>query len=107
MSPQLLIIIGMGVVTFAIRLAPIVLLEKVTLPPLVRQGLRFVPPAVLTAIISPEMLIPGGQFDLSLGNFRLLAGMLAIVIAWRTRNLLATLAGGMLCLWLLQYFFPA
>ena len=47
------------------------------MPPLVRQALHYVPPAVLSAIIFPELLLPGGQLDLSMGNLRLLAGLLA------------------------------
>jgi len=38
-----LIIIGMGLVTYAIRLSPIVLLERVDIPPVIRRALRFVP----------------------------------------------------------------
>jgi branched-subunit amino acid transport protein len=97
-----LIILGMGLVTYGIRLSMIVLLGRVDVPPIVRQALRFVPPAVLSAIIFPELLMPGGQLDLSLGNERLIAGSLAALIAWRTRNVLLTIAAGMAALWILQ-----
>jgi len=43
--------------------------------------------------------------DLSLGNFRLLAGLVGALVAWRTRNVLLTLAAGMLALWGLQALF--
>lgn len=97
-----LVIIGMGVITYGIRLSMIVLLEKVEIPAKLRQALRFVPPAVLSAIIFPELLQPGGQLDVSLGNDRLLAGLLAMIVAWRTKNVLWTIAVGMATLWLLQ-----
>ena len=97
-----LVIIGMGIITYAIRLSMIVLLERVEIPLPLQQSLRFVPPAVLSAIIFPELLQPGGTFDLSLGNERLLAGLLAGVIAWRTKNVLSTIGAGMAALWLLQ-----
>ena len=96
-----LVILGMGLITFAIRLAPIILIERGELPPLVRQALRFVPPAVLSAIFVPELIEPSGKFDLSFGNVRLLAGLLAIAVAWRTRNVLLTIVLGMAALWLL------
>lgn len=95
-------VIGMGVITYAIRLSLIVLAERVQLSEPIQQALRFVPPAVLSAIIAPELLRPGGTFDLTLGNERLLAGAIAIVVAWRTRNVLLTIAAGMLVLWGLQ-----
>lgn len=97
-----LVIIGMGIITYGIRLSMIVLLEKVELTTRLKQALRFVPPAVLSAIIFPELLQPGGRLDVSLGNERLLAGLLAMVVAWRTKNVLWTIAAGMSTLWLLQ-----
>ncbi|MCB9421877.1 MAG: AzlD domain-containing protein [Ardenticatenaceae bacterium] len=97
-----LVIIGMGIITYGIRLSMIVLLEKVEIPTKLKQALRFVPPAVLSAIIFPELLQPGGQLDVSLGNDRLLAGLLAMIVAWRTKNVLWTIAIGMAALWLLQ-----
>ncbi len=97
-----LTIIAMGLVTFAIRLSLIALLGRFEVPPLISQALRFVPPAVLSAIVLPELLQPGGQLNLSLGNARLLAGLMAVLVAWRTRNVLLTVGAGMLALWLLQ-----
>jgi branched chain amino acid efflux pump len=97
-----LTIFGMGIVTYAIRLSFILLLERVEIPQRVRQALRFVLPAVLSAIIFPELLRPKGVLDLSPGNVRLLAGLLAALIAWRTKNILLTIAVGMGALWILQ-----
>ncbi len=96
-----LIILCMGIVTYAIRLLPMVLLGRIEMPPIVLRALRFVPPAVLSAIVFPELLRPAGPLDISLGNARLIAGILAAVIAWRTRNVLATIAAGMIALWVL------
>jgi branched-subunit amino acid transport protein len=101
-----LIILGMGIVTYAIRLSLIVLMGRIEVPPLVRRALRFVPPAVLSALILPELLLPGGVLDLSLGNARLLAGALAALIAWRSRNALLAIAVGMVALWILQAALP-
>jgi branched-subunit amino acid transport protein len=91
-----------GLVTFGIRLSFIQLLGKVELPPQLRRALRFVPPAVLTAIIFPELLLHSGSFDISLGNSRLLAGLLAILVAWRTKNAVLTILAGMAALYLFQ-----
>ena len=103
MSPNLLwlTVLGMGLITYSIRLSLILLLERITIPPLLRQGLKYVPPAVLSAIIFPELFRPQGALDLSWGNARLLAGLVAALVAWRTRNVLWTIAAGMGVLWLL------
>lgn len=97
-----LIILGMMVVTFGIRLSVIALLGETKLPESVNRALRFVPPAALSAIIFPALFMPDDRFDVSLGNERLLAGLLAALIAWRSKNTLLSIAAGMVLLWLLQ-----
>ena len=97
-----LTVIGMGVVTFLIRLSFIELSQYLKLSDAVYRALRYVPVAVLSAIILPEMLQPGGELDLSLGNARLLAGLLAMGVAWWTENVIWTVLAGMGGLWLLQ-----
>jgi branched-subunit amino acid transport protein len=100
-----LIIVGMGLVTYAIRLSLIVLIGRVRVPPVIQRALRFVPPAVLSAIIVPELLRPAGMLNLSLGNPRLLAGMLAALVVWRTKNVFLAIAVGMVAFWAMQAVF--
>jgi branched-subunit amino acid transport protein len=100
-----LIVIAMGVVTYVLRLSLLGVLGRFEVPPLLSRALRFVPAAVLSAIIVPDLLQPGGKLNLSLGNARLLAGLLAMVVAWRTRNVVLTVAVGLAALWLLQALF--
>ena len=97
-----LIIIGMGVITYAIRLSMIVMSGQIQIGDNIQRALRYVPPAVLSAIILPEMLQPGGTLDISIGNERLLAGLIAIAVAWFSKSLLWTVAIGMISLWILQ-----
>lgn len=101
-----LAILGMGVITYAIRLSLFLLPERVMLPPWLLRALRYVPAAVLSAIILPELLLPTGTLDVSLGNERLLAGLVAAIVAWRTRNVFVIVAVGMIVLWLLQSYWP-
>ena len=61
------------------------------------------PPAVLTAIIVPSVLMPNYDFDISLSNSPLIASLIAILIAWRTKNLLLTIIIGMVALWLMLW----
>jgi branched-subunit amino acid transport protein len=95
-----------GLLTFGIRLSFIALLGKVELPPVLTRALRFVPPAVLSAIILPEVLVRDGALDLHLGNVRIVAGVLAAAVAWRTRNVVLTIAVGMAVLWTAQALVP-
>ncbi len=93
--------IGMMVVTFGVRLSVIALLKPdAELPLNVRRALRYVPPAVLTAIITPQVVMPGGTLDLNpLGNVRIIAAAVATLVAWKTHNTLLTIAAGMVVLW--------
>jgi branched-subunit amino acid transport protein len=97
-----LTIAGAGAVTFALRLSFIALLGRMEIPLFVGGALRFVPAAVLTAVVIPLLFYENGALEASLGNERLLAGLVAALIAWRTRSVLFTLGGGMATLWALQ-----
>ena len=92
-----------GAITFATRLSFIWLLGNRNVPDWMRRGLRYVPPAVLTAIVFPEVLLVGAEISLlPWHNPRLVAALVAGVVAWRTRNALWTIVVGMLVLWLVQ-----
>jgi branched-subunit amino acid transport protein len=90
-----LVLILAGLLTFATRLSFILLLERIRTPEWFRRGLRFVPVAVLSAIILPELTSPNGSLFLSWHNPQLLAGAVAILVAWKTKNVLLTIAVGM------------
>jgi branched-subunit amino acid transport protein len=94
-----------GVITYGIRLSFILVFGRWQIPASLQSALRFVPPAVLTAIIFPELLVANGSPALSLGNARLLAGALAILVAWRTKSAVITILVGMGALWLFQWIF--
>jgi branched-subunit amino acid transport protein len=97
-----LIIVIAGLVTFATRLSFIFLLDRIKVPDWFRHGLRFVPVAVLSAIILPELTSPNGVLNLSWRNPQLLAGAVAILVAWRTKNVILTIIAGMAALLVFQ-----
>ncbi len=97
-----LTIVGAGAVTFALRLSFIALLGRVEIPPFLKRTLRYVPAAVLTAVVIPLLFYQDGALEISVGNERLLAGVVAALIAWRTGSVLFVLGGGMATLWTLQ-----
>ncbi len=101
MNIWLMMIIG-GLLTFATRLSFILLLDRIKMPDWFRRGLRFVPVAVLSAIILPELTNPSGTLFLSWRNPQLLAGAVAILVAWRTRSVILTIVTGMAALLIFQ-----
>jgi len=99
-----LTIIACGVATFLIRFSFIAIHGRVTMPEWFTRALTFVPVAVLSAFTLPEILIQDGGINLSPFNARLIAGIVAGFVAWRTKNVLATIVVGMMVLWGLHFF---
>ncbi len=93
-----LLVLGLALTSFIPRASFILFFARWQVPPALRRSLRYVPAAVFSAILAPELALTGGSLDLGLHNPRLLAGMVGAAIAWRTHNTLATIAGGMLAL---------
>ena len=89
MTPLWWSLLGMALVTFALRASFLVLPPGIETPALLRRALRYVPAAVLTAIWAPEVLV---------GNEQLLAAVVAIAVAWRWRMTFATIIAGLLAL---------
>lgn len=105
MSPwEIALVAGMAAVTFGVRYPVLALVSRMELPPALMDALRFIPPAVLSAIIVPAVFMPGGTLDLSPQNAYLIAGVAAGLTAWRTRNLLLTIGLGMAVFWLWRMF---
>jgi branched-subunit amino acid transport protein len=94
------LIIGMALLTFAIRYSMFLLAGRVEFPVWLVKALRYVPPAVLTAIIVPAVLIPGGQgVSLSYTNAYLVGPLAAFGISWFSQNLLLAIVLGMAVFW--------
>lgn len=92
---EILLIAGMVAVTFATRYIPLVMAGRLRLPRALEAALRYVPVAVLTAITVQAVLMPKGAVELDLGNPYLFGSLAAILVAWLTKRLLPTIAGGM------------
>ena len=102
MNIWLVMLVG-GVLTFGIRFSLIYLFGKLHIPETARRSLHYVPPAVLSAIIFPELFLKDGELYLSVDNVRLLAGLVAVGMAWFSKNTLVTIIAGMVALILLQF----
>lgn len=97
-----LLILGMALGTHLLRLLPLSLLSRVALPAWVQDWLSLVPGAVLCASLAQSILIQDNRLALSWTNIHLLAAVPALLLAWRTRNVILTMLGGMAAFALLQ-----
>lgn len=87
--------LGMVVGTALPRALPMTLLADRPMPTKVRHWLSFVPAAILSALVAPDIFLLKGELFLSTDNMFLLAAPFTILAAWKTRSLFATLAAGM------------
>jgi branched-subunit amino acid transport protein len=99
------IILGMFVVTFGIRFVLFARAHKVVMPLFVERALKFVPIAVLTAIITPMVLMPNDELAVSLDNPWLLGALAAFGVGiWRQHQLL-TISVGVAVFFVSKYVF--
>lgn len=86
-------IILAGIGTYAMRASFLVFAHRLAdVPPGVQRLLRQIPPAALASIVVPALLRPEGRLDLWQPRF--VAGVVAALVAWRTRNIALTLVAG-------------
>ena len=101
---EFVLIAGMALVTFGIRIIIFPISRRMAFPPLLERALRYVPPAVLTAIIFPAVFIPDGKnLYISLSNAHLMGALIAGGVGWLTRNLVMTILSGMAGFWVWQW----
>jgi branched-subunit amino acid transport protein len=91
------IIIGMSVVTMIPRLIPVFIVDKVKFPAWVNKWLDAIPYAALGALIFPGILsvIPDKPF------IGLIGGLIAIIIALFKVNVIVSVIGAILTVYLL------
>ena len=101
---DLVLIVLMMAVTFGVRYPVLALVGRINISPAVKRALAFVPVAVLSALSAPIVAINDGQWNVSFDNEYLVASVVAIAIAWKTRHLMLTIIIGMLVFMLLRLF---
>ena len=96
------VIFAVGALNYLSRLSFIALFSRRAMPPLLARALRYVPSAMLTALILP-MVIDWHGTPADLATPRVAAVAINAAAAFATRSTLATLGSGMAALWLLQW----
>jgi branched-subunit amino acid transport protein len=96
------LIVGMAIVTFAIRYSMIAVLGRWDIPPVLRGTLRYVPIAAFAAIIVPALFTQTDGVATGFDNARLIAGVIATLVAVFTRQIALTFIAGMSVMWLVQ-----
>lgn len=96
-------LIGAG--TYLIRGGSLSWGSRMVWPIWVQQWLSFVAPAVLGALLGPLLLLPNNHPVPLMHNPTLIAAVPTAVVGWVTRNLLWTVAVGVLCFAMITHGF--
>lgn len=100
----ILLLVGMAAVTQVSRLLPVLVLGKKKLPMQFSQFVRFVPSAVLAAAIAPAILVHQGRLNVHVSNSFLLAAIPTLLVGYFSKNLLLSVAVGMIAVTLLRTY---
>ena len=91
----LLLIVLSAAVTLSVRVLPFLTAHRLRLSPLAVAWFRLLPPAVLAALLLPELLLPGGRLITTLWSPDLMAAAISVAIALKTRSIMLTIIAGM------------
>jgi branched-subunit amino acid transport protein len=105
MAPaRLTIIVGMALVSYALRAAPQLLLTGWSFPRAWDRYLRYLAYALVASIVSTTLLLSGARFDVAAAPRRVIALAIAIAVAVMTRNAAAGMLVGTVAALLLSWF---
>lgn len=97
------IVLGMMLVTYIPRMLPLVVLARVNIPQIIMDWLKYIPVAVLAALLAPELMVVNG--NISFINAGVVAAVPCFIVAFRTKNLFYTVFVGMGMMIFLNNFF--
>jgi len=88
-----LLIIGMGVVTYIPRMLPMVVLQNVQLPPFLHRFFQFIPAAALGALFFPGIISSAGEANTMAAA---VGGLVCVALAWFRLNVMIVVMAGII-----------
>lgn len=90
----LLVCIGMGAVTYAPRVLPLLLFAGKEMPNWLKEALKFVPVAMLSALVAKDVFFKDDALFMSLSNPKILAFVLVAIVAAKFKSIPISLVVG-------------
>jgi branched-subunit amino acid transport protein len=94
------VIFAVGALNYLSRLSFIAFFARRSVPPMLARALRYVPSAMLTALVLPMVVDPGVAVAASMP--KIVAAIIATAVAYFKLGTLWTLGVGMTAVWILQ-----
>jgi len=105
MAPaRLTIIVGMALVSYALRAVPQLLLTGWSFPPAWDRYLRYLAYALVASIVSTTLFLSGGRFEAAPAPRRMIALAIAVGVAMLKRNAAIGMFTGTVVALLLLWF---
>jgi branched-subunit amino acid transport protein len=104
-SDYILLIAGMGLVTYIPRWLPLFSLTRFRLPKVLVEWLDLIPAAILSALLFPALVTMGDPRTLNLFQPKLLAAIPTFIFAGKTKSLGGTVVFGMIIYWTIAIIF--
>ncbi len=98
----ILLLAAVGAITYLFRYSMIGIFANRNLPVWLRDLCRYIAPASFAALTASALFVPGGQVVAALDAPKPWAALVAVMVAWRTGNVFATIGVGMASLYLLK-----
>ena len=105
MSKIWIVVIGGTLVTFLLRVIPILFLSGRKMPRLVERWLFLIAPAILSALLFPELLLSEGSLGTFYERRHIYAAAVAFLVAQKTKSLSGAVAAGIAAAALLRFLF--
>ena len=99
-SDYLILVVGMCLVTYLPRWAPLFFLTRQTISGWLVEWLDLIPVAILSALLLPELLTTGEPRTFELFKSELLVAIPTFVFAYKTKSLGGSVIVGMILFWI-------
>jgi branched-subunit amino acid transport protein len=97
-------IIIAGILTYFTRMTMIALVSRDMLGDRIKAVLAYVPSAVFPAIIFPAIFINDYGTFIEMNDPKIFAAVVAIVVGYFSRNVIATILSGLISYWIIIFF---
>ena len=97
-------IIIAGILTYFTRMTMIALVSRDMLGDRIKAVLAYVPSAVFPAIIFPAIFINDYGNFIEMNDPKIFAAMVAIVVGYFSKNVIATILSGLISYWIILFF---
>ena len=97
------LIIYCGLITYLTRFSMIALIKKEMFNYRIREVLSYVPSAIFPAIIFPAIFFNDYGNLIELGDPKIYGAIVAIVVGYLSRNIIATIFSGLISYWLIIF----